>query len=222
MTIQMKWFLYGVKVLLFASFFAAIGFAQSFSFGVKIGARLTDDLPTNAVHPISESRHYTVGPILEFRLWRGIGVEVDALYKRLGQSELFNDFYGDIFWRRDRSNSWEFPILAKYRFLRRHPSPYVSGGYAFRRIKGSGISQAFCCVPSNPTLTVSPYSTYYRNSSGLIVGGGVEFKVRLVRVSPEFRYTRWSNKAFSTYGPYGSYAESAQNQAEVLLGITWP
>lgn len=69
---------------------------------------------------------------------------------------------------------------------------------------------------------MSSYLTDYRNSSGLIIGGGVEFKAWLVKVSPEFHYTRWSNKAFSTAGPYGFFAESAQNQAEILVGVVWP
>lgn len=68
---------------------------------------------------------------------------------------------------------------------------------------------------------MSTYSTDYRNSSGLVVGGGLEIKAGVLKVSPEFRYTRWLNRAFSAYFSHGFFAESAQNQAEILVGITW-
>lgn len=162
---------------------------------------------------------------MEFKLPYRLGVEIDALYKRVGTREFSVDILGGQFRSRDRSNSWEFPILVKYCFLRKLPGPYVSGGYAFRHIAGSGTSESICCFnpygPSDPKLTVSTYSTDYRNSSGLVVGGGVEIKAGVLKVSPEFRYTRWLNKAFSAYGSHGFFAESAQNQTEILVGITW-
>jgi len=212
------------EALLFGLFISATACAQNLSIGIKGGARLTDDLQSSG-WTVSESKRYTVGPAVEVNLWRGLGVEFDALYKRVGKSEVGGDFFGDMWWSRDRSNSWEFPILAKYRFLRRSVSPYVSSGYAFRLIGGSGATNSYCCVnPYDPTaakFTLRSYSTDYKNSSGLVVSGGMEFQTWHLKLSPEFRYTRWSNRALDAYGSHGYYAESAQNQAEILVGIWW-
>lgn len=164
--------------------------------------------------------------MVEFKLPFRLGVEIDALYRRVGTRESTTDIVGDQFRSRDRSNSWEFPILLKYRFPGRIRGLYASGGYAPRRIAGSGVLESICCFnpygPStNVTLTVRNYSTEYDTSHGLVVGGGVEIRAGFLKVSPEFRYTRWNNKAFSTFGSRGFFAESAQNQAEILLGIAW-
>jgi len=213
--------------LLFAGLFTATAFAQRVSLGVKGGIRLNDDLESGGEGTkVSESKRYTLGPTVEFKLPHRLSLEIDALYKRLGTSSYSMDFAGDWGISRDRSNSWEFRILAKYRLSRKLPATYVSGGYAFRHITGSGTLTAFCCInpyggPSNPTLSHSTYSTNYNDSSGLVVGGGVDFKAWHLRFSPELRYTRWSNKSLYDYGSHGYYAESAQNQAEILVGIAW-
>ena len=212
--------------LLFAGLFTATAFAQRVSLGVKGGIRLNDDLESGGEDAkVSESKRYTLGPTVEIKLPHRLSLEIDALYKRLGTSSYSADIYG---WgiSRDRSNSWEFPILAKYRLLPKFPAPYVLGGYAFRHITGSGTFTGFCCIntfggPSNPTLTHSTYSTNYNDSSGLVAGGGVDFKAWRLRFSPELRYTRWLGKSLYDFGSHGYYAESAQNQAEILVGIAW-
>ncbi len=213
-------------MLLFAFCFAAVAFPQSFSVGFKFGARLTDDLYTHNSGIVSESKRYAVGPTAEFKVWRRLGIEIDALYRRVGTSEFYADILGDLSWSRDRSNSWEFPILAKYRFVQRLPGPYVSGGYAFRHIRGSGTGVSFCCFnpygPSNPIITTGSYTPDYENSTGLVVGGGMEFRLLRLRVSPEFRYTRWTSASRVSVGSFGYSVNSAQNQEEILFGITWP
>ena len=213
--------------LLFAGFLTANVFAQRISFGIKEGERLTDDLESGGEGArLPESKRYTFGPTVEFKLPHSLSLEIDALYKRLGTSSYSIDFAGDWGYSRDRSNSWEFPILAKYRFSRKLLAPYISGGYAFRHITGSGTLTDFCCInpyggPSNPTLMHSTYSTDYKDSSGLVVGGGMEFEARHLRFSSELRYTRWLGRSLYDYGSHGYYAESAQNQAEIILGIAW-
>jgi opacity protein-like surface antigen len=201
--------------LLIVGLFTAPVFSQRFSIGVKAGARLTDDLQTSGQR-VSESKRYTVGPAVQLKLLTRLSLEFSALYKRVGTSSYYAMF-GEQYRSRDRSNSWEFPILARYNLLRRFPTPYVSGGYAFRTISGSGTYETIGAF--HPTPSVSNYSTHYRNSSGLVVGGGVEFNAWFLKISPEFRYTRWFNRAFSTSGSHGTYSESAQNQMEALVGF---
>jgi hypothetical protein len=220
-----------LSFLLTALLGCSAAFSQSISFGVKGGERLTGDLLSSG-ETVSESRPYTLGPMVEFRLPFQLGLEIDGLYKRVGTSEFLTDFLGDQYRARDRSNSWEFPILLKYRLPGFRPGkiarPYVSGGYAPRVISGSGTVENICCFtpvpsPTAPpvTRTVTPYSTNYDASQGVVVGGGLELKAGPLRVSPELRYTRWNNNALSTLNIHGSFAQSAQNQAEVLVGITW-
>jgi hypothetical protein len=200
-------------------------FSQSVSFGVKGGARLTGDLVSSG-ETVSESKRYTLGPMVEFKLPFRLGLEIDALYKRVGTREFNTDILGDQFRTRDRSNSWEFPIQAKYRLPGKRARPYVGSGYALRAISGSGTADSICCfgsssVPASVTRTVTTYSTNYDVSQGAVVSGGLELKAGPLKVSPELRYTRWNNHALSTSGSRGFFAESAQNQAEVLVGISW-
>ena len=52
------------------------------------------------------------------------------------------------------------------------------------------------------------------------MGGGVEAKILLLRVSPGFRFTRWGE---ATAGPAGSaqFGLAGSNQADFLVGITF-
>jgi hypothetical protein len=185
-------------------------FSQSVTFGVKAGARLSGDLSSSG-ETISESKRYTLGPTVEFKLPLGLGLEVNALYKRVGTREFNTDILGDQFRSRDRSNSWEFPILVKYRLHGKAFRPYISGGYAIRAITGSGTVEGICCFSASPsaptavTRTVTAYSTQYNVSHGAVVGGGLELKGGPFRISPELRYTRWNNSALSMFPkPSGS------------------
>ncbi len=206
-----------------ACFVCATACAQSLTLGVKAGAQLTDDLRVGGF-PITtpESRRYTLGPSIEFGVWGRLAVEIDAMYKRLGKSS-FGGFIIDRYWSRDRENSWELPILAKFRILRRIPGPYVLGGYSFRHIAGSGTTNRFCCIGNYgpPGFTLTSYTVHYNFTSGPVVGGGMEFKLLGLILSPEFRYTRWTDRALDNYGSQGFSQESAQNQTELLVGIGW-
>jgi hypothetical protein len=58
-------------------------------------------------------------------------------------------------------------------------------------------------------------------SHGIVVGGGVRFAIGRLHLSPELRYTRWSNSAISGSYDDGPSWQSTQNQVDVLLGIAW-
>jgi hypothetical protein len=204
-----------VCCVLIVGLFTAPAFSQKFSVGVKAGARLTDDLRAGS-NRISESKWYTVGPSVQFKFLLNFGLEFDALYKRVGTS-YSTYFVGQHYWGSDRSNSWEFPMLARYSFLHRSPTPYISGGYSFRTISGSGTANSSGSY--YPTPLTSQYSIRYKNSSGLVVGGGLEINAWFLKISPEFRYTHWYNKALSTYGGQGTFTESTQDQMEILVGF---
>ena len=94
---------------------------------------------------------------------------------------------------------FDFPVLAKFRLTPGLLRPYVEGGPAFR---GS---------PSG--LNVAHY--------GVTVGAGLEIgKRKLLRISPEIRYTRWGPDSLIVVNGNVVPAEQ-QNQVAVLLGVAF-
>src|SRR5258708_4319682 len=147
-------------LLLSLAFVPRLGYSQRLlSFGVKGGVPLTD------ASSGSESKNYVIGPMVELKLPLGFTIEADALYRPLNLTFLsfqfgssFDRVFADI-------GSWEFPILGKYHFLHTPlVKPYGEAGPIFRHF-GSEAS--------------------YLSNSGFALGGGIDFKVLLVRVSPE-------------------------------------
>src|ERR1035441_8372707 len=93
-------------------------FAQPFSAGIKGGVPFTDFLNAagNGVfNYTAPTQRYIIGGVAEVRLPLGLGVEFDALYRRLGYSGSGN--LVDVFTASaTTANNWEFPLLLKYRF----------------------------------------------------------------------------------------------------------
>ena len=207
-----------MRTLLLSGFFlSACGcYGQSLLLGVKGGVRLTDDITGNAT---SESKRYVVGPMVELQLPFGLGVEFDALYRRegyLASSDIILPTSAN-----ERANSWEFPILLKYRLAFPLVKPYVVAGYAPRVISGSINGISATCNALTQVCTPVSYHTGadFNASHGLVVGGGVQVGFRSLRLSPEVRYTRWNNNAISVSQAVD--VQSTQNQIDVLLGIAW-
>ncbi len=217
MLISLKSTIAFVKILFLASVLASTSFAQEFHIGIKAGVRTTDDLKSSG-QLVSESKRYTLGPMVEVGLWRRLSMEVDMLYKRLGTSTFDNSISVNPAWSRDRSNSLEFPILAKYRLPSARVVPYISGGLALRFIHGSGSTT----YVSAGQIEQFSYTLTYRNSQGLVLGGGLEFRALRMKISPEFRYTRWFSAHYSSIPRRGFFLQSAQDQAELLVGFAWP
>jgi hypothetical protein len=191
-------------------FSATVCFGQSIAIGVIGGARVTDDLTGSAA--TSVSKHYVVGPALDIGLPLGFGVEVDALYRREAfQSTFSNPFYSAS--SEERANSWEFPLLLKYKLPVPLVKPFAEVGYAPRVIDGS--------ITSHDFLVGSTSSEHWPDSQGLVVGGGVQFGIGRLRLSPGVRYTHWNNTPITVVYNQGPSAESAQNQVDILVGIEW-
>jgi hypothetical protein len=51
----------------------------------------------------------------------------------------------------------------------------------------------------------------------VVIGGGVDIHVAVMRVAPEVRYTRWAQQYFNLDGDL----HSGQNQVEFLVGFTF-
>lgn len=187
--------------------------AQQFEVGVEGGIRTTDDFfSVGSFTMTSESKRYIVGPTVEVGLPKRFSVEVDALYHRFGFTALY--VAGENFqYVRERTNSWEFPVILKYHLPVRLLHPFVGIGYAPRIVKGKdtgwGESAGCFCYYSSPRS-----STNYPVMQGVVVSGGVSFGAGHFQFTPEFRYTIWTAPNLNNY-------QWVPDEASVLLGIRW-
>ena len=179
--------------------------AQPFGFGLKGGVPMTDFV--NAVSSSSptlsyivNTDRYVVGPMAELRLPFGLGIEVDALYRHYS----FNNTPVKV-----TTGAWEFPLVAKYKFKASIVKPYLEAGVAWDKL--SGLTQTIATAVNTQTLNKDV-------THGIVFGGGAEVKVLVIRISPEIRFTRWSDQHF--LDPAG-LLKSNLNQAEFLIGISF-
>ncbi|HTD43244.1 MAG TPA: hypothetical protein VK687_03650 [Bryobacteraceae bacterium] len=173
--------------------FGSYSIAQSFSIGVIGGLRTTDDVSGHGIMSI-ESRPYVVGPAFELGLPLGLGVEFDALYHREGYRTFTLGIcpFGCAV-DRERSNSWEFPLLLKYKLPVKATKPYLEVGYAHRVMSGfidlNGLTEN--------TNGVIPFhdhvATHWDSSNGFVAGGGIQFDLGPFHIAPGVRYTKWGD-----------------------------
>jgi hypothetical protein len=167
--------------------------AQPFSFGAKIGVPLTEAFNNDGgKFSFSHSTgRYIIGPTAEIRLpFIGLGVEADALFRR------FN-IGGDV-------NEFEFQILVKYRFPGLLIHPFVDAGPTFNYVSDPGLFGV----------------RLHESTAGVAIGGGLEVKALLIRLSPELRYTHWRNTNINL-APVNGGISSKQDQLEFIVGITF-
>jgi opacity protein-like surface antigen len=203
------------SILLFLTVSTAL-LAQPVSFGLKGGVPLTDFIDTVSGSKTSittTTNRYIVGPTIELRLPAGFGVEADALYRHFNFSSTSN-LVDAISTLTTTTGAWEFPILLKKRFLPGPVRPFVSAGVNFNKI--TGLSQTLSTLSGNPASGSNSAGLKDDFSSGFTMGGGVEVKALLLRITPEIRYTRWSTQHFNSVN-----ASSNLNQAEFLVGFTF-
>ena len=179
-----------------------------FSFGVIGGVRLSSGEPS-AEH--DESPRYTAGGTFEASRGVHFAVEADAIYKRLGSSDVVVDQFSssdtaDIF-ERWRTDSLEFPILAKYYFGPGGSSGrfFVCTGYSLHHSWTSFTWQA-----TDPGIHVAfAGGSAPSIEPGAVVGAGFTRRIGRLRAAPSIRFTRWSNR----------YDGASSNQIEVLLTL---
>jgi hypothetical protein len=198
--------------------------AQSISVGLNGGFRATKDVTEGIA--VSESKPYVVGPALELGLPLGLGIEFDALYHREGYRYSHGLAGGGLGYEnvRERSNSWEFPLLLKYE---PRPGalairPFIEAGYAWRTMPGSFGFSGFLNMPLGGGLFDDHADTNWENSSGFVVGGGVRFGVGRFGIAPRLRYTHWrSGTGIAEFISDGPSINSTQNQIDIMVGIDW-
>jgi hypothetical protein len=187
----------------FALVLTAVGCAsaQLVSVGALGGIRLTDGFQHD-----DESRIYDVGGSVEVRLPARFAAEADALYQRIGYSNVFSLNDTNLFQGRTRGNSWEFPLLVKYYFRPQSESwqPFFGTGFAFRT------------TSFHSDVIESPGGAFHQDyRSGLGTGAtfsaGVRFQLGRIALLPQARYTYWGN----------ADAGVNKNEATLLLGVSF-
>lgn len=191
-------------------------FAQPFSAGIKAGVPLNDFLNAagnSTFDYTSPTQRYIIGGVAELRLPLGLGVEFDALYRRLSYTGS-GTLAGNFTTISASGSDWEFPLLLKYRFHFPVVKPYLDAGVAWDTVPGlkQAISQA-----SSAVLGSSPV-VKQNTTMGFVVGGGVDIHAVFLHISPEIRFTRWdSTQIADALG----LLRSNLNQGEFLVGFTF-
>jgi hypothetical protein len=147
-------------------------------------------------HP--ESNSLIAGVSVEVSLPKRLSLEVDGMYRPLHATDVPVPSYVEGRSVRFATLTWEFPILAKYRFSASGARPFVEMGPSFRAIGN---------------LEIAPPSHY-----GITAGAGVEFAIARLKISPAVRFTRWAPDP----APGDSAAAHAfLNQAQLLLAVSF-
>jgi len=204
-------------LLLFAA--GVIAVAQPVSVGLKGGVPITDFFDAargNQAAYASNTHRYLVGPTVQLNFPFRFSVEVDALYRRLGYD--YNQFGGpgSPTITTTTANSWEFPVLGKWAIFPGPVRPFVDFGANFRHI--AGVDQ-IRRTASTVNVSVTAPEFHKDNDIGATFGGGIEFKAGWLRVTPEFRYTRWGSENFRD--PIASLLRTNKNQGDFILGLTF-
>ena len=221
-----------VACLLLAA--ASSAFAQHISVGIKAGVPLTGLLRTEYEHGrccesvATQTRRYTIGPVVDIGLPLGFGVEFGALYKRFDQQSYTvttTGFTTDGYPIQQTAgisavgHSWEFPLAVQYRFFKSAIRPYVEGGVSLNRLSNvysfQNVSINFRQLP----FTFAPLRGSFTRV-GPLFGMGVDVKLHRVHVTPGLRYTHYNKLSALTACSSGS-ACRGNNAVDILVGFTF-
>ena len=164
------------------SLLAPCASGQPVSLGVVLGGYANEDFDSRYV-PLpgylpsvteSDAGGYVIGPSLDVRLFPRLSIGAEALYKPLHYRAAaeFSPKGEVLGFAPATVVTWQFPVLAKYRFFLGRLSPFLEGGPSFRATGNLNSSR-----PSH---------------FGVTAGVGVEAAWRRLRIAPRVRYTRWA------------------------------
>ena len=194
---------------------------QHISYGVKLGSPINDVSEPSPFSTSSVSR-LTGGPFVELHLPLRLSVELSALFRtsrqnesrpfQLGQAQ--NSYLVSSI---DKVQTWDFPLLLKYRFTEGTFRPFVGagGGWSHRRSKFEVITSCLgplgsCRPPEYPDGQLGGgllKSTLTR--FGPAASAGFDIRKEYGTISPEVRW----NRAFS--------GGSTRDQFSVVIGFAF-
>jgi hypothetical protein len=170
---------------------------QDLSIGAMGGGALTAAAQNETVDNIrtwSQSKDWIVGATLELRFHEQLAVEVDALYRELHATMASVEANGSLYGVSPfRVETFEFPVLAKYRF-------------------GAGKLRLF--TEAGPSFRAAGNLNFYPSHYGASAGIGVEMPWRRLNIAPVLRYTRWAPDTSALR------SVSQLNQIELLVGVS--
>jgi hypothetical protein len=146
----------------------------------------------NATTYVLGSDTTLIGPALETALVKHFSLEADALYHPiecsrrsvLSNGEVIDSFSGA------EGRTFEFPVLAKYKFGAGRLQPFVESGPSFR------------LLTENSSLF------------GISAGAGLEVRLKAVKLAPALRFTHWGPQ-----GAHSPSTEIIVNQLEFLTSF---
>jgi hypothetical protein len=225
--------------------FIVPGSAQGIVFGLKGGVPLSQafsaqqdpSIPSLAAFlqsrtsidydsAVERTVPYTIGPAVEVRLWRKIGVEADGLYSRAVYdytSIAFNKFQAamDYAAMKHTVDQVQIPVLVKYRLMSRSKmQPFAGVGASIcynRDIAVQGITdQSVPGEPAGPVLLYNPAlgSPIQVVKVGPVFAAGVVTSLRRLRLSLEARYAWFTGAAISAPA-----LRSDRNQTSLIAGV---
>jgi hypothetical protein len=195
--------------------------AQWISLGMKGGLPLSSTTDTGRsigrTPNLSyfQMKRYTIGPSVEIGLPFRLRLEADALYKRARRDYPFiPPGTTQLTQQGQRVDIWEIPLLLKYHWKARNLPVFAVAGSTLRRIEDIDIDR----ISIDTFLNTPPVRQRYTVSSfepiryGITVGGGLSWRLPILHLEPELRYTHWTSKRWM----------ATTEQVEFLLGIRFP
>jgi opacity protein-like surface antigen len=198
-----------------------------FDFGVRGGVLPGQPLESN---PYSGRHNFlptltvdnaygtAVGPTFVLQLVDKVDVRFEWVYKRFSyqlQSTL-PPIAGSSSFSSVKGYSWEYPLLATYKFGNGKIRPFAGGGMNLGGITtSSSTNQSTVATTSPPVTTITENKTSKSLPDAYHIVGGLEWRFPVFSVRPEFRYTHWSADKVS-----GSFVSNKPNQFEVIVGFT--
>jgi opacity protein-like surface antigen len=185
------------RIFLIGLLTAAAACAQGLSVGVYGGAPFTDveqNTTVGGISYVAKSPKFMVGGGIQLNLPLHLRLEFDALAR--GATYRASNQTADT-----NATEWRFPLIMQYRFATKGVvQPFIGVGASF-----SHIYQIKNAVTSGPGSFAS------NSPAGMLVDGGLDFNLKLIRISAEMRYTRQFNDPVVSL--------SQLNQADVLVGV---
>jgi hypothetical protein len=190
-------------------------YAQRISIGAEAGVPLTESFDTGFIYRgtfVPATSRYTVGPALELRLNGRFSAEFSALYQPFSFQE--SGIIGVPSSRKTTGGLWQFPVLLRYSFFEGPIRPFVAVGPSFQaaaKITASDMTVV------DPTPVISHPEPTRRAIAGVAAGGGLQFSIGRLRISPELRYTRWGVENFDF--TQTNHVGTKLNQFQVLVAV---
>ena len=198
--------------LILLAFFAQMCFAESpFIIGVRGGVPLGDVIQTvQSGSSISSSTdHYVVGPTLGIRLPAGFSVAGDALFTHVNLSTTSSTGSASI---SASASSWEFPVLLRFTAGRQGIAPFVGAGVSVRHLGDFGNIGPFLTSSNSGAISTQA-------AVGFALDGGLQFKLGVLHISPEIRYTHWGSNNIGA--AFQNVIRTNDNEGQILVGLTF-